>query len=127
MPDPRDSNNEWQAGGSHIITADDDYKRKISNGGPGSIYFGVEGDNEDGEKIGVGQFKVIDKTGFVYGHGAWVNVQTTDEDAGKVQGTERKEDEGGPQGEGADSTDSSDSKSSTSRSSSSTSKSSSKS
>ena len=123
MPNPQASINTWQAAGSHIITADDDYKRKIANGGPGKIYVGVEGENEDGKKVGVGQYVVIDNTAFVYGHGAWVTVRTTDEDASdKVQGTERKDDEGGPAGEGSDSSSSSSSKSSTSSSKSSSSK-----
>ena len=125
MPNPQVTNNEWQAGGSHIVTADKDYKRKIANGGPGNIYIGVEGDNEDGKKVGPGQFYVTDNTVFVYGHGAWVNVQVTDEDAkDSVQGTARKED--GPDGD-APADDSDSSKSSSKSSSTSSSKSSSKS
>jgi len=65
--------NTWIASGSHVVNADVDYRRRISNGGPGDVTVSAEGIKDS--TLEPGQSIVAEKVSRVSGEGARVTIE----------------------------------------------------
>jgi hypothetical protein len=79
--------NTWEANGRHIIRADVDERRRISNGdGKRHVYLSEDEEGDDSthdRKLGPKENVVIDTTVHLYGYGPRITVEHTDEKVAK--------------------------------------------